>query len=316
MTSSDNWQPGAQGVFLGLEAAKYHAAPGFSHSASKNLEPPAELPYYLTHREEPSVEMILGTLCHQAILEPNLEPPQVAIHPETYVGRDKKGNLVDKDWTYKADYCCAWRDAELEKGKIVLSKKQWENVQGMIQAVTANEAPEMREFLRAVFSRGESEVSVFHDAEVDILPGVTKTILRKARFDFLPVGNFLADIKTVPKGGARKREFQRKLATEECGGMGYCVQAASYLSIARDAGIAGKVNFLFVVIEREAPYHVATYVLEHDSDALRLGLAEWERRLVTYARCCHENQWPGFEAGFVALDLDPWHAKKIENALD
>lgn len=312
MLDASGWAKGEQGVWTNLPAADYHKALGFSNSMGKNLSPPARLPHYLTEGIETTVEMIMGTLCHQAVLEPGVDFPQIAVKPATYPGMDGK-IPKEKKWTRGADYCAAWEDAEAAKGKIVLSADEMKRVNGMISALTDNEDPDMHEYLRKVFEDCDTEVSVFRDATVQIGARddgsvIHHTILRKARLDIVPrKWNFLADVKTVPKGGADKLEFQRKLYD-----MDYFVQAASNLSIARDSGMGDRSRFLFIVIERDPPYCVATYMLEPDSSALRLGTLEWDRRMTVFARCSHRKHWPGYQPGAVPIDLAAFAAKALE----
>src|SRR5580698_5346016 len=101
MTFTEN----TEGLFAGLPAEQYHKAPGLSHSMLKSMNPPARLPVYLTEKREPTVDMIMGTLVHQAILEPNAPWPQIAVKPETYP--DKKTGEA-KPWHGGATYCKEW----------------------------------------------------------------------------------------------------------------------------------------------------------------------------------------------------------------
>lgn len=311
---SEGWQPGASGIYFRLPASVYHKAPGFSHSLSCHLDPPMRLPHYLSEGIEATTDMILGTLCHHRAFEPDVPFPQIAIHPAMYPGFDGK-TPKDKKWTRNANYCKEWEDREEALGKIVLSEEEMAQVDGMVNAILNNPDAEMAEFLGKIIADCDTEVSIFQDAEVqigsDVGRPVMRTILRKARLDLIPrTYNFLFDLKTVPRGGASKEEFQRKLFD-----MSYFTQAASNLAICRDAGIEGKDNFLFGVVEREPPFVVAVYALHHDSEALKLGALLHQERMQIYARCASEKQWPGYRADFEPIDLSDYAARQLKKRL-
>lgn len=287
---SEGWRDGEEGVFFHLPAATYHKASGFSHSMSKHLSPPARLPSYLSDPDEPSIDMVMGTLCHHRILEPDTPFPQIAVKPEKLADPGKDPT----DWHGNRKVCKQWIADQKAAGKIVLSQAELNEIDGVVNAIVNSPYPAMREFLRKVFSNCDTEVSIFKNA--------SNGVLRKARLDCVPrVGNFLADIKTVGVGMAERSAFQRTIADA-----GYHVQAASNIAIAHDVGIEDKDNFLFIVAERKPPFLVATYALEWNSEALRLGGEAWQRRLDTYEQCCRTGEWPGFEAGFNPIDLPEW----------
>lgn len=305
-----DWHDGDEGVFFRLPAATYHKAAGFSVSKSKHLSPPARLPVYLDLGIETTIDMILGTLIHGHVLEPDVPPPQIAIHPAMYPGMDGK-TPKDKKWTRGANYCKAWEDAAEAEGKIVLSQEEADTITGCVESIANNVDPEMRKFLRPLFADCDTEVSFFKDATAQTGADengrpIFRTILRKARVDCMPRGlNVVVDIKKVQKGCADPDVFQKSLYEND-----YYVQAASNLSIIADSGIEGYDCFTFVVVEAAPPFLVATYTLARGCNALRLGALEWERRLATYARCAHSDVWPGYSP--TVIDLSRWAVTELE----
>lgn len=101
----------------------------------------------------------------------------------------------------------------------------------------------------------------------------------------------IIDIKTTEDAGPAG--FARSVAAYR-----YHVQAAHYM-----VGLEAK-RFLFVVVEKKAPYAVAVYEL--DADAMREGRRLRDRDLDQYASCAEFNTWPGYPACVQTLALPKW----------
>jgi hypothetical protein len=76
---TDLWQPGVEGIYFDLPAETYHKAPGVSNSVLKEMDPPAN--HKAAKPKKVTPDMLLGTLIHQAILEPQ-KPMDVVMKPE------------------------------------------------------------------------------------------------------------------------------------------------------------------------------------------------------------------------------------------
>lgn len=129
-----------------------------------------------------------------------------------------------------------------------------------------------------LLSQGEPEVSAY---AVDAPTGV----LRRGRFDWLHP-QVVVDYKTAASGepGAFAGSAAR---------VGYHMQAAWYLDLARDLGHPAEA-FAFVVQEKEPPY--LTTVVELDDDAIALGRARNRAALERFRDCTEAGVWPGYVA--------------------
>lgn len=84
----------------------------------------------------------------------------------------------------------------------------------------------------------------------------------------------------------------------------YHVQAAHYM-----VGTQAK-RFMFIAIEKKAPYAVAVYEL--DTDALTIGHQARDRDLERFASCVEFNLWPGYPAEIQTIALPKWAAGSEE----
>lgn len=134
----------------------------------------------------------------------------------------------------------------------------------------------------AMLTNGQPEASVFwkHNG-----------IECKCRPDWLRRDGIVVDLKTTED--ASPAAFARSVAAYR-----YHVQAAHYL-----AGTQAE-SFVFIAIEKKAPYAVAVYEL--DADSIQIGQRLRERDLDQYASCLELNQWPGYPAQIQKLALPKW----------
>jgi hypothetical protein len=82
------------------------------------------------------------------------------------------------------------------------------------------------------------------------------------------------------------------------------VQAAWYQRI------TGVNRFIFIAVEKEAPYGVACYEL--DEQAISLGHIIIEEQLRTYVECEQLNSWPCYSSHIQSLSLPAWAARQSE----
>jgi exodeoxyribonuclease VIII len=119
-----------------------------------------------------------------------------------------------------------------------------------------------------IFSGGEPEYSYFDEIVVD---GVT--VQRKCRPDYVS-HSCLIDIKTTLD--ASYDAFKRSILKYR-----YHVQAAWYLDVVNSVLGAEIDTFIFVAIEKEAPFPIAVYMLDRES--IDLGRKQYEQNLKAYA---------------------------------
>jgi exodeoxyribonuclease VIII len=114
----------------------------------------------------------------------------------------------------------------------------------------------------------------------------------KARPDYWRQNDgIVVDLKTTED--ASSVGFARSIAAYR-----YHVQAAHYL-----AGTQAE-RFIFIAIEKKAPYAVGVYEL--DAEALTLGNTLRERDIEQYMSCAEFDAWPGYSPEIQTITLPKW----------
>lgn len=259
------WQ--ANGVVAGfvpnLEIDLYHhpECPGYSKtSLDKIEESPAALRTYKEQPPEPKDWGNVGNAVHTAILEPNLFEGK-------YVRLERGLNFAMK----------AGKDAKAQaesEGKVILKHDDYESVLGMREAAKSHKFA--KEFLYA--GDGITEGSAFWvNPETGVL---CKTRPDRFRDDLVTV-----EIKTTDD--ASKFWFQRAIAEYR-----YAVQAAFQLDGMRECIGKSAKYFVIVAIEKKAPYHIMTYVIE--PQAVEYGRRQYLKNLEQIKACQFSGVWPRF----------------------
>lgn len=186
-------------------------------------------------------------------------------------------------WTTKAAKDA--RDEARADGKIPLLTKDWLQVLNMRDAVMAHP------LARAAFTGHKAEESVFWE-EGDLM--------LKCRPDAWKPG-LLVDLKTTVN--ADPREFGKTAYN-----FGYHQSAAHYQD-GVEALTGERLPFLFVLVEKTAPYLVS--VVELDPEALAAGHAMNSRAKAIYRTCTQTGVWYGYESED-PIELPHWGLKEIE----
>ncbi len=210
---------------------QYRASESISKSDLDWIAPPKTPAHYKARKDGLNVQpttqaMILGSLIHRAVLEPDTMSDFVT-RPEGIDYRTKEGK--------------AWRDANV--GKTVLTHDEAVQIKCMVDAVWSHP------IAKRIFKDAQTEVCLFaEDAD---------GMQRKGRLDALIKGNIVPDLKTAHSADAM--EFERSI-----GKYRYHVQAAYYVDLCNLLGI-DKSEFAYVVVEKEPPFAVAVYSLDQDA---------------------------------------------------
>lgn len=87
---------------------------------------------------------------------------------------------------------------------------------------------------------------------------------------------------------------------------GYAIQRAAYVRAieAVRPDMAGRVDFVFLFVELEAPYVALPVRLSGSFRAL--GEQRWARAVDTWERCLREDRWPGYAETTVEIEPPPW----------
>lgn len=255
-------------LIRGLPFADYLALPGVHVSTLKHMDVSAlHYRHACDHGSAPSPSMMLGQICHAAILTPD-EPVGVAVYD---------GNRTGKRWI----------EFELEHGhKTIVRRKELDASRAMRDAVMRH--PEARRLL----SRGEGEVSMqWTDADTG-LPC-------KGRLDWLTSDGQIVEVKTT-------RAIHPRAFASACARLMYHAQIAFYdVGLHACAPSSARQLPALIAVENLPPHDVAVYRVGFD--ALEAGarkVAEWMRVL---AACEADRRWPGVGGdGTLDLRLPDW----------
>lgn len=254
------------GIHNDVPEAEYHAdRDSLSVSGAKVLlRSPAKFRWQQDHPVHKDA-FDFGTAAHTKVLGIGAEI--VAIDVDSRRG---------KAWTEPAD-------AARAEGKVPLLRKDAETVDAM-----ADKLSEHTMAMR-LLSEGRPEVSAY---ALDERTG----IMRRGRFDWLNE-DMLVDYKTCLSSEAR--QFGSAAAK-----FGYDMQAAWYLDLATDCGLAPR-GFVFIAQEKEAPYEVACIQL--DPLAVNAARALNDRALEMFRDCTAAGLWPGHTPDrIVAAEVPGW----------
>ena len=107
----------------------------------------------------------------------------------------------------------------------------------------------------------------------------------------------VVDLKTCQRGEASLDLFAKQIFNWK-----YHQQAAHYLNVF-DASF-----FIFVAVEKEAPFAVSCYNL--DIESLNLGQAENEKSLALVRQCTDSGIWPAYSADLTQINIPQWAIRK------
>lgn len=253
-----------------MPAEQYHATVALSKSGLDQFQrSPAHYKAWLEGaKEEATPAMVFGSAFHCAILERDEYAKRYVIFEGDR--RTKAG---------KEEY-----ESLQASGATIITRETADTIEAMKLSLMSHPAAG-----KALYA-GDTEVSAFNTFD---------TIKVKARIDLLPdhreLYDSLADIKTTQD--ASPAAFAKTAAQ-----LRYHVQAAWYLRF-----FPNKRRFLFIAIEKTAPYECAVYEL--DQAAIDQGNAEIDKQLEFFKSCQEFNSWPGYSTAIEKLTLPNWAFK-------
>jgi len=260
---------------------EYHELAAIGSSTVKDMSvSPA---YYLEQKlsragKPPSRAFAIGSMFHQAILEPGRENLFIP-EPEGLNKRTKEGKAALAEFTEQCE------------GRTIMKKSDYDNTIAMIEQFKTTEA-----YARMFKGDVMPEVTILGGPESDA---------RKCRFDLLKKksGGYIAyDLKTTDEIPQSNKDWQRFFLKWK-----YHIQAAWYIDVAARAGIEIKM-FHFAVVSKRAPYDHA--VVRLSADFLQLGALDGEVAYQDFLVCRKNNIWPGnfvkSGSGSVEIELPRW----------
>ncbi|MDL0090055.1 PD-(D/E)XK nuclease-like domain-containing protein [Campylobacter gastrosuis] len=236
----------------------YH---NLSEISKSDLDLLAKSPLHFKRKQElksePTPALMLGTLAHKLILEPDDFKNEFLIEP-VCDKRTKEGKAI------YAELMANLGD------KIAITQEQFNTAQAIANAVL--KTPQAKVFLKD----GLAEQVYF--GEID---GVAV----KAKPDFYNENlGVIVDLKTTSDASASG--FAKSVAN-----FNYHIQTAFYSEILRQNGKAVN-NFLFVAVETKPPYFVGFYEL--DDEAINLAQSRILELLSLYRFCRDNDKWWGY----------------------
>jgi exodeoxyribonuclease VIII len=274
-----------EGIHTNIEAEDYHAAAGVSNSMLKRMDrTPAHFKAAMAEPHETTPAMLLGTLLHAVILEPDKPLPDIAVKPDGMSFATKEGK--------------AWRaEQELAK-KLIITAEENRAWVGMGRSIHGNTVA------RDIVQNSTTELSLFtkNPALADFF-GAENPLL-KCRIDMVPkTKKYLADIKTCEDAGA---EFEKTVFT-----YGYFQQAAFYLDLWNALNPADqRHHFVFIAVEKSPPYAVRLVGLKES--AIKAGRGLYIQRLTIWVECTRSGVWPAYQQKITEIDIPSWAHSLLE----
>jgi exodeoxyribonuclease VIII len=260
--------------------AEYHAFDAISNSTLGYFhnKTPAHAYYKMTHPEEPTTAMKLGSATHAACLQPErLE--QEFVRGLEGVGRRKKDDVAQ------------WLEFEqAHPHQYVLKPEDWD------LCMTMREAVMKHDFARELIEGdGHTEkAAIWEDWEHKV-----PCKLLADRFTMWRNFSVVADLKTTRD--ASTWGFGKSVMD-----FGYHRQASWYLEGLKQISAVPR-RFFFICVEKDPPHLVQVHEL--DEQALDQGYRDTRRCLQAYVECMKSGIWPGYPEGINPLSLPSWGIK-------
>jgi exodeoxyribonuclease VIII len=267
------------GIIQGISIEEYHRHASVSKSQLDQMaKSPAHYLASLTTPRKETAAMRVGALFHGLVLEP--ERVKIAVAPVC----DKR--TKDGKATWEA-FCLENAGAE------IVTADEGEMLNGMVASVRAHPAASA-----LLSGPGIAEGSAWWADE-------QSGELCRCRPDFYrPDLGIIVDLKSTED--ASQIEFARSIAKYN-----YNVQSAFYQDGVEAATGDFIKGFVFVAVEKKAPYAVAVYQL--DMQGVEAGRATYKRLLLDLAGCKAAGSFPGYSDRIETISMPAWSIKEFFN---
>jgi excisionase family DNA binding protein len=261
------------GLIKGIPNADYHGSDELSRSTASSLltTSPAKVRWERDNPRPSSLPLIMGGCFHGMVLEPECLDVEYAIKPPDI---DGKSPLTKH---YKEEFAAM----QEERPHVQWVKDDnWETCEGMANAIMSN----------PVFTHYASDVEAIAEGTGYFKYNGASC---KVRPDLYVSDGTIIDLKSTQD--ASEAGFRKSVRN-----FGYNFQACYYLEAMRALGLPAK-QFIFCVVEKVAPFSVATYTLtESEIDRHKPRM---QRACELWATCMDTGVWPGYPEEVVTLDL-------------
>ena len=200
------------------------------------------------------------------------------MRPDTYPDA-KTGEA--KKWTMASNWCKAW--AEEHKDREMVSFDERLELAIAVKAIEASVAGQ----LIAESRKQLLIVGFWTDKATGIeipVRGLLDLVPPKDHPEF---GKWICDFKTARNGNPAT--WARTVADSN-----YDVQAALYMDLYAAATGEDRTDFVHVVQENVAPYHVVSPMPALTSEFLEWGRLKYRAALAKYAQCLATGEWPSY----------------------
>lgn len=308
------------GIFADIPNEVYHGGPGVSKSGLDLIrKSPMHYKASRDVKKESTAAQREGTLIHDLVLEPatfwdRYARPFVAPEGAVSTVEEIKNLLKDRGLPTsgkKADLQA--RLAEADPYVVFLDELKAEYLEevGDKTVITEEEYVKAQAIAASVLSHpiaGKLFAAGAGDAELSCYWIDEKTgVLCRVRPDFWRHDRLVVDLKTTVD--ASPEGFSRSIEK-----WSYHVQDPFYQD-----GISAAIQqsgsdrkppkaFIFVAVEKTAPYAVGVYRL--DADSAEIGRREYRENLDTYARSLATDNWPGYSTKIEAIGLPEWRINR------
>ena len=261
-----------------MDNTAYHAHPAISKS---HLDQVARSPLHYwaafldpaRQPREATPAMVIGSAVHTHVLELDQWDARYVTAPE---GIDRRTKMGKAEWEVFTT---------ASTGRTVLTKADADLVMRMGRAVFGHPAAAM---LLGLPGKAET-THMWTDAATGLQC--------KCRPDWLTNdGRIMVDVKTTENAS---REFARSIAQWR-----YHVQAAWYLDGIEHSTGTRPEQFLFVCVEKKAPFACAVYAA--DAEMIAAGAKAAARDLEVLATCKAADAWPGYSDQIEPISLPAW----------
>ncbi len=229
-----------------------------------------------------SEAMNFGTALHAAILEPQRFKTQYLVEPEFY----SDGKPINRRYEAHRKFLKDFRAEAATEGKRVVKPEELDSFIGMLTACASN--PMVCELLHG----GEQEC---------VAQAKWNGMLIKGQADHFgehpQLGRIVVDVKTTQD--ASPGAFSRAIHNYH-----YDLQSGVYSKLfSADA-------FIFIAIEKQAPYSVGVY--RADDSIIGRGQEQAEQLINRIKECEATDVWPSYTAGLDNIMLPAWVSAQKE----
>jgi excisionase family DNA binding protein len=261
------------GLTKGISNADYHGSDELSRSTASSLltTSPEKVRWERDNPRPSSLPLIMGGCFHGMVLEPECLDDEYAVKPTDIDGKSPLTKY------YKESF------AEMQEERPEaqwLKADEWKTCLGMAEAIMSN----------PVYTHYASDVEAIAEGSGYFDYNGAKC---KVRPDLYTSDGTIIDLKSTQDASAAG--FRKSVRN-----FGYDFQSCWYIEAMRAMGLPAR-QFIFCVVEKVAPFSVATYTLtESEIDRHKPRM---QRACDLWATCMDTGVWPGYPEEVVTLDL-------------